>query len=200
VSAIGLIPSGTMDLIEQKIGVVTKKHGPLFRKFSPVFNAASVVIILLCLMLNLDTIPGFVYKLQTPVEIGANAIRLDQYWGMFSPNVLSTDGWMVYDGRDSIGRQHDLRTDSEYVDFKKPDRIVSLYKTDRWRKLAENMQDGRFSFLRPLYCRYILHKWNVEHPDKKMRLMNLYFMQKENLADYQTTVPEKILYSVCDEK
>ena len=115
---------------------------------------------------------------------------------MFSPSVLKNDGWFVYDGRDSFGRQHDLRVDSDYVDFKKPKHVVSMYKTDRWRKLAENMQ-GNNTFLRPLYCNYILNKWNAEHPNKKMAALNLYYINEINLENYKTTNPNKELYCYC---
>ncbi len=100
---------------------------------------------------------------------------------MFSPSVLKTDGWYVFHGMDSIGRQWDLRLNQDHVDYKKPRHIVSHYKNDRWRKLAENMQDDRFTFLRPLFCKYIITDWNHRHPEKKIAVLNFYFIAKNNL-------------------
>jgi hypothetical protein len=117
---------------------------------------------------------------------------------MFSPHIIKKDGWFVYHGMDSIGRQWDLRLNQDYVDYKKPEHVVSMYKTDRWRKLAEHMQNDQYTFLRPLYCRYIIRKWNAEHPEKKIAILNLYYMEKENLIGYKTTEITKKLFSVCD--
>src|SRR5690606_22570144 len=106
------------------------------------------------------------------------------------------DGWFVYYGIDEQGRQWDLRTNSDYVDFSKPERIVSMYKSDRWRKLAENMAKGSNTFLRPLYGKYVLDEWNKQHSEKKILTLNLYYMEKINLPDYKTTGPVKKLYCV----
>src|SRR5205085_7383249 len=62
-----------------------------------------------------------------------------------------------------------LRLNQDYVDFKKPTRIVSMYRSDRWRKLAENMQDERFAFLRPQYCNYILRRSEERRVGKECR-------------------------------
>jgi hypothetical protein len=124
-------------------------------------------------------------------------LRLNQYWGVFSPTVMKRDGWFVYYGIDSLGRQWDLRRNEDYVDFSKPAHIVNMYKNDRWRKLAENLQSDASAFLRPLYCKYILSNWNSKHPEKKIVTLNLYFMEKKSLPNYRTTAVEKKIFCVC---
>lgn len=158
-----------------------------------------IIVIVLSVIINLSSIRWFGYELKKTIWYPVNALRLDQYWGMFSPSVLKRDGWFVYHGMDSIGRQWDLRNNADYVDYKKPEHIVSMYKTDRWRKLAENMQRSDFTFLRPRYCQYVLREWNKKHPEKQIMHLNLYYMQKESLPDYKTTVPEKVLFCICTE-
>jgi hypothetical protein len=148
---------------------------------------------------NLSTVKWFNYTFKNEMWIPVNMFRFDQYWGMFSPSILKKDGWFVYHGMDSIGRQWDLYRDNEYVDYKKPNHIVKMYKNDRWRKLAENMQNDNYTFLRPLFCRYIIKKWNLEHPGKKMNMLNLYFIEKENLANYKTSEVTKKLFCVCND-
>jgi hypothetical protein len=64
--------------------------------------------------------------------------------------------------------------------------------------MAENLQMDKFSFLRPLYCRYILKKWNRTHK-KKMFTLSLYFMEKENLPGYKTSAPSPKLLCMCNE-
>lgn len=199
VTAIALIP----DSVLTKLAFFKKSYTPnllINNKqnlyFSQFKNLVIIVLIFFNLLINLSAIQWFSYEVAKPLRGVLNAIKVSQYWGMFSPTVLKNDGWFVYDGRDSQGRQHDLRTDSDYVDFKKPKHVVSMYKTDRWRKLAENMQ-GNNTFLRPLYCNYILNNWNVKHPNKKMAALNLYYVNEINLPNYQTTKPVKELYCYC---
>lgn len=159
-------------------------------------NSICLMVIVFCFIINLSSTSWFQYELKNEFQIPVNALRLNQYWGMFSPSIMKNDGWFVYYGIDEQGRQWDFRTNKDYVDFKKPEHIVSMYKTDRWRKLAENMANDNFTFLRPLYGKYVLDKWNEEHPDKKIVTLNLYYMEKINLADYKSTDPEKKLFCV----
>ncbi|MBL7931800.1 MAG: HTTM domain-containing protein [Bacteroidia bacterium] len=202
VSAIGLIPGFVFDKLWLKLRTRTAIPKTKILNQTWLINSfgfLSAFAVCICLIINLSTVGWFPYRLRDEINTVTNALRLNQYWGMFSPGVLKEDGWFVYHGMDSIGRQWDLRRNEDYVDYSKPQHIVSMYKSDRWRKLAENMQSNNYTFLRPLYCKYILRKWNKEHPKKKLFTLNLYFMQKTNLENYKTTVPEKKLHCVCDE-
>ena len=150
------------------------------------------------MVINFSGIPAFRYELHSAIRAPAYSLRLDQYWGMFSPTVLRKDGWFVYQGVDSLGRTWDLRTGRKGTDFSKPAHIVSMYSSDRWRKLAENMQGEGHTFLRPLYARYTLKKLNAEHPEQKMAWIHLFYMEKMNQPDYREPVIEKVLYCISD--
>lgn len=201
VSALGLLPSSIMDKVDTLLRrkpteiLTVPENRPVLKYITNLFLALVIVI---CGFINLSSAPWFEYELKEETLVPANALRLDQYWGMFSPYVMRKDGWFVYYGIDSIGRQWDLRLNQDYVDFKKPEHVVSMYTSDRWRKLAENMQ-GTSVFLRPRYCQYVLQKWNREHPGKKLSSLNLFYMLKENLPDYKSTEPVKTIYCVCIE-
>lgn len=199
-TAIGLAPASWMNRLEQQL-----KLKPVATDVPPAaavttYGRAGLSLMIICgsLLVNLASLPWFNYQPNTPALVTINALRLDQYWGMFSPHVMRKDGWFVYYGIDSIGRQWDLRLNQDYVDFSKPAHVVSMYRSDRWRKLAENMQSHGV-FLRPLYCGYVLRRWNREHPEKHISTLNLYYMSKENLPDYKSTAPVKNLYCVCIE-
>lgn len=200
VSAIGLLPSSVMDKLEQTFKL-KKTALPSFQSLTVLkrgINAFLIsVLIFLCLLMNLGTVNWFPFEMRDELAYTSNALRLNQYWGMFSPGVLKKDGWFVYHGMDSIGRQWDLRRNEDYVDYAKPARIVSMYSSDRWRKLAENMQKDHYTFLRPLFCKYIIRKWNHDHPEKKIFTLSVFFMEKENLPDYKTSSPVKTLHCVC---
>ncbi len=205
VVAIALLPKFTLDKLQQKFSLlkiktsINKVNSKYHRIKHVAINFSLTVVIIFCLILNLSSIKWFNYELRNEFYYPLNVLRLNQYWGMFSPSVLKKDGWFVYYGIDSIGRQWDLYKNQDYVDFTKPANVVGMYKTDRWRKLAENMQGDNYTFLRPLYGKYILHQWNKMHPEKKIATLNLFYMTKENLLNYKTTVIQKNLYSVCSD-
>ncbi len=201
VTAIGLLPHHVMDWIEKRVVFPSSFKQKNKIKSAPVLiNSLSVFFIFLCLLINLSAFTWFFYNPRKEFRYLANMLRLNQYWGMFSPTVLKTDGWLVYHGYDSQGRQWDLRRNTNFVDYKKPQHIVKMYKNDRWRKLAENMQSDNYTFLRPLYSNYILRTWNKQHPEKPLSTLNLYYMQKENLPGYRTSEVKKILYCVSNDR
>ena len=203
ISAIGILPTFMMNKLENIFNRSAKKTLEYSESPTPSFllkwinKVLCALLIFLCILVNLSTVSWFPYEMRDELAYTSNTLRLNQYWGMFSPSVMQKDGWFVYHGMDSIGRQWDLRRNEDYVDYAKPKRIVNMYKNDRWRKLAENMQKDSYTFLRPLYCKYRIHRWNKRHPEKKISSLSIYFMEKENLADYKTTTPVKILHCVC---
>ena len=202
VTGIGLIPKSVFDKLETKLKLNKTKITRRIKKaygFKYITNTICVIVIGISIIINLSAVKWFSYELRKEVWYPVNVLRLDQYWGMFSPSILKKDGWFVYHGMDSIGRQWDLYRNNEYVDYKKPEHIVSMYKSDRWRKLAENMQNDNYTFLRPQYCRYIIREWNKKHPSKQMNLMNFYYMEKINLPDYKTSEVKKNLFCVCND-
>ncbi len=197
VTALGLIPAPVIDKLESRF--VFLKQTPLKLNLGIQLNIKHVLIacfVLLCLLINFSSLSWFPYQLGKELRFTTNALRLNQYWGMFSPGILKKDGWMVYHGYDSLGRQWDLRRNADYVDYSKPKHIVSMYKSDRWRKLAENMQNEKFTFLRHLYASHYLKRWNREHPEKPIKTLYLYFMEQETLPDYHKTPVNKLLYAI----
>lgn len=207
VTAIALLPAFAISWLENKIpslstsalwkAKIEKRSKPALKIF---INAICILAICLSAVVNLSAVKWFRYELTNAMLVPVNAARLDQYWGMFSPSVLKRDGWYVYYGEDSLGRQWDLIRDADYVSFEKPERVVKIHSSDRWRKLTENMQTDRMDFLKPLFCKYILKRWNRKHPDKKMMTLKLYYMRKESLPDYKTTPVEKVLYCICNDR
>ena len=198
-AALALLPSYAIDKFEllvfkQRSNQTTSHPPPQLLAYS--INGFLALLLFLSTTFNLSGLPWFRFQLRSEMLCVVNALRLNQYWGMFSPNILKKDGWLVYHGVDKSGRQWDLHTNSNYVDYKKPGHIVNRYKNDRWRKLSENMQNGNFLFLRHLYSNYYLKQWNKTHPEKQIATLNLFFMEQETLADYKKTEAKKILYCV----
>jgi hypothetical protein len=202
ITSIGLLPRSVMDKLETKLKLTKNKFSGRIKKptsLKYITNSICIIVIGISIIINLSAVKWFSYELRQEVWYPVNVFRLDQFWGMFSPSILKKDGWFVYHGVDSVGRQHDLYHDNDYVAYKKPEHVVKMYKSDRWRKLAENMQSDNYTFLRPQYCRFILREWNKKHPEKKMLMLNFYFMEKINLADYKTSEVKKNLFCVCND-
>jgi len=82
---------------------------------------------------------------------------------------MKEDGWYVYEGFTETGKHWDLYYNTPYIIVDKPKHLVKHYKSDRWRKLAENIQRNEYTFLRSPFCKFYLNKWNTEHPDNKMK-------------------------------
>ena len=195
-SALALLPSSVMDNLSARIKPALLMEEPAI-SFSALTNSVGIILIFLCSFVNLSTIKSFDYEPGPPLAQIINAARLDQNWAMFSPGVLRKDGWLVLFGRDELGRQMDLRTHEDYVKFTEPESVSGMYKNDRWRKWAENMQDERFTFLRPLFCEYILKNYNAHAKKQKAKTLHVYFMQIDNSIDSTKTNPERKLYSFC---
>jgi hypothetical protein len=193
VSAIGLLPPGTFKA-PGDLRVILEKRPVILSRVLSFFLA---VIIAVNISVNLGTVSQFPYRLHSNAAWPVNVMRLDQRWGMFSPGIIKQEGWLVTEALDEKGNEWDIQHDDPVTDFEPPERMASLYKNDRWRKLAENMRDDHYSFLRPLYGNYLLREWNRSHPERQMKILNLYFMEVTNLPDYGQTPPKKILYCVC---
>lgn len=193
---IGMVTA--VGLLRTRRAAAAEAATPPAKALSAALNSVVLLLAAICLVINLQGLPWFGYELHSAMRFPAYALRLDQYWGMFSPSVLRKDGWFVYQGVDSLGREWDLRTGKQGTDFSKPPHIVSMYASDRWRKLAENIQGDGHTFLRPLYAKYVLRKWNAVHPDRQIAWLHLYYMEKYNQPDYREPHIQKVLYCVTD--
>ena len=171
-----------------------------FHKFHWLKNTFVIGCILLCLFINFSGVKWFAYKPKKEIMFMANALRLDQYWSMFAPAVPIENKWLVYLAYNHKGQQYDIYNDVEYVDFIKSKHLNNHFKSDRWKKLAENVQNDYYSFLRPHYCAFFLKSWNTQHPENQMQSLNLYSMQESILLNYKRTEPNKKILCLCDEQ
>lgn len=158
------------------------------------------MVIALNLIGNLSYCGWFTFTLRKELWQGIYLLRLDQYWGMFSPGILKDDGWYVYRGFNASEQAFDLYANTPGVDFKKPERVVDMYRSDRWRKFAENYQSGSRGYLHEPYCRWYLKTWNREHPENKMKRLEIFFMEEVSLPDYQTKPVTRRLCSACSDE
>lgn len=200
VTAIGLLPASVFNRFK-----IPYRFAPIRRYTKPawlkqVTLAACVMVIALNLIANLSYCGWFTFTLRKELWHGIHILRLDQYWGMFSPGILKDDGWYVYRGFTAQEQPFDLYTNTPGVDFKKPEAVVDMYSSDRWRKFAENYQSGSRGYLHEPYCRWYLKRWNREHPENKMKRLEIFFMEEVSLPNYQTKPVTRRLCSACSDE
>ena len=209
ISMVGLFPSAVMDWLELRFirakTVIKSSNTSVqelkaWKKIVRYFKHGAIAMtIIFCLFINMSNLPAFPYELNTTFFKCMKFLKLDQNWGMFSPYILKDDGWFVYSGFDANGKHIDIKHNLDSVVFSKPQYLVADQESDRWRKFEENYTSINNNFMRPYYCKYLLNKWNNEHPEKQILNLTIYFMKETSLPNYQTKPLKKIVACDCQQ-
>jgi hypothetical protein len=222
VTLIGLLPSTVMDRLSRRTHIMkeiaadlfdrlrsavagrivmrlevsqtTRLRGPLFQGIRDVFL---LVVIVYCIFWNLGNLSYWRYPIPSELNDAGYFLRLDQNWGMFAPTVFKDDGWYVLEGTAMDGRTIDLNRKGKAADYAKPASVVSMFRTDRWRKFSENFLFISHAYLRPTYCRYLMRTWNTNHPEKAVRELKVVYMKEVTAPDYRPVVPQREVLCEC---
>jgi hypothetical protein len=212
VSVIGLIPTKTMNWLEQKVkhvfsrdkNEIANEHGfdheqsqNLSNQKIKVVEGLLVVVILYELAWNITGLPFFPFKLTETVKAPAYIFRLDQNWGVFAPAVFKDDGWFVYEGITASKTSIDLRQNGKATSFDKPKNEVFNYKNDRWRKFSENYLFIKNAPLRPPFCQYLLSNWNTSHTGQKVDSLSIIYMKEITPPPGENTEVTKEILCTC---
>eukprot|EP01113_Clastostelium_recurvatum_P049149 TRINITY_DN905_c0_g2_i2.p1 TRINITY_DN905_c0_g2~~TRINITY_DN905_c0_g2_i2.p1 ORF type:complete len:777 (+),score=147.85 TRINITY_DN905_c0_g2_i2:145-2331(+) len=137
------------------------------------------------------------------------ALRLDQWWGMFSPHPPKVDGWMympgelhdgthvnVFEGFGVRGGKGDARVevkeDGSRV-YTKPELVSHQFPIQRWRKYLMNLQGATHQDKRLHFGRYLCREWNWygRHPGpKQLKNFRIMYIQTYTPAPGQTPLPD----------
>lgn len=206
---IGAIPTKTMDWLEQKFHTLRSNKVTIIENgsqsnfilstFHSLKNWFIGAVITYCLVLNLSNVRWFPFVMERYIVDIGKAFRLEQNWGMFAPFILKDDGWLVYSGFSKNNTYIDIKHEGKLSNFTKPENIVSEFESDRWRKYSENYVFNNNNYIRPYYCKYLLKKWNKEHPENQITELNIFFMKEVSLPDYKTKPIEKLALCNCHE-
>ncbi|MES2762254.1 MAG: hypothetical protein V4677_08605, partial [Bacteroidota bacterium] len=209
-SLIGLLPSTFIDRFEKRFYknaptleqncIEESNHTIFFSSLLTLKNYFIIVVAVFCLMMNLGSIRKFPYALDPAIVQYGKMIRLEQNWGMFAPYILKDDGWFVYSALNHQRKYIDIKNYTDFVSYHKPKYGVCEFESDRWRKFQENYTFNNNNYMRPYYCKYLLNKWNKEHPDKPILDLTIFFMKETSLPDYQTKPLVKTALCNCTEK
>jgi hypothetical protein len=125
--------------------------------------------------------------------------RVDQHWGMFAPSVFKDDGWFIFSGELENRKKVDALTGDTAVPSKRPDEIQALFRSDRWRKYAENFLFIANGHYRPYFCFYLMNNWNEKHEGKnKMRALKIFYVKEVSLPGYKVDKPLKEELCSCE--
>jgi len=120
-------------------------------------------------------------------------LRLDQSWSMFSPDPPIEDGWLVFEGTLIDGRQVDLRSPEENLDWKKPSHVSASFLGDRWKAYLLNLIQRGLSFRS--VAELLVRDWNVSHsPEQEVAGLTIIFMKEQTLPSGRSTVERVTLY------
>jgi hypothetical protein len=171
--------------------------GPLPARLLNVVAACFLAYVLLWNLRTTDARWGRL--LPARADFIATTFGVDQQWGMFAPYPSKDGGWHVAQGNRPDGSEVDLLRGGAPVCWDQPGLVSATYKNERWRKYLMNLWPADNVAHRPLYARYLLRQWNARHKGELgIESVEVYFMRKRTLPDYQSAPPEKLL--LCAER
>ena len=115
--------------------------------------------------------------------------RTDQYWNMFAPDPLSTDGWIVAPGQLENGSRVDAFHGGP-VQWDRPADISETYPTARWRKYLVGLwRDDTVD--RRYFTEYLCRRWNDQH-ETELENVTVYFMEQPTRIDTEREPINKV--------
>lgn len=195
-----LIPSDWWDRLSVSFQFLSARFDsdkfPFYNLFTDDFPVTLIFLITI-LSINLSSIKYFPFEPAKPVEYFINILRLNQYWGMFSPNIPRTDGWYEAWGRKEDGSIVVLESPVLNSPGQRPFQLHKYFPTDRWRKLTENLSRDEYTFLRPMFCKYLIKKYLNEMEMNHLVGIELVFFREINMDEYNVKGPEKEIWCYC---
>jgi len=123
-------------------------------------------------------------------------LRMDQYWGMFSPNPMVHDGWYVLLAEREDGSQFDLLDPQRSSVWEKPDDVLATFPSDRWKEYMMMLYD--FPGQNGLWTRVVDHfksTWESGHSNQSPILkVEVYYMMEKTLPKGVAPVEKELLW------
>jgi hypothetical protein len=122
-------------------------------------------------------------------EPALDVTRTDQYWNMFAPDPLATDGWLVAPGRLENGSEVDAFHGGA-VEWDRPPDISSTYPTARWRKYVVGLWRADTAG-RERFAAYLCRRWNDRH-DAELERVAVYYVEQPTRIDAEREPTERV--------
>lgn len=159
--------------------VKTSAGSPLLgRAKRGLLTVVPLIFLVLVVLWNVHLGVSYAYDtdvLPDEAEAVIDLTRTDQYWNMFAPDPLSTDGWVVAPGQLANGSRVDAFHGGA-VTWDRPPDISDSYPTARWRKYL--VRFWRYDTAdRRLFAEYLCRRWNDNHETELVNV-SVYFMEQ----------------------
>lgn len=139
-------------------------------------------------------------KSRMPIWVAqvVSLLRMDQYWGMFSPNPMVHDGWYVMQAEREDGSQFDLLDPNRSSLWDKPANVLETFPSDRWKEYMMMLYD--FPDQAQLWERVVDHfksSRESKHPNESpIQKVEVYYMMEKTLPDGVAPVEKELLWPV----
>lgn len=134
------------------------------------------------------------FRIPLQIRWIGQTFNLYQHWGMFAPRPMRDSGWYVMPGRLRNRKVVDIFNSGEPVTWKEPAPILEsgkIYNLDMF--YVNTRRQKNFYYPKP-WAEYLCREWNSTHPfDQQLLSLDIYFMEKDTLPNYQKSVPLPIL-------
>lgn len=220
VTVLGILPTSAMDKFDELTYGIRKTirasfvgWAQLLRKFLPgkepcytpaprcivLRDSLLIFLMLYVLYWNLSNLDAWTYRMGDRIRFVGYVLRIDQNWGMFAPGVFKDDGWYVYEAVDTAGQTLNLFSPDLPFSYDKPESVVEMFPSDRWRKYTENMLLIQNSFMRGYFCNYSRRIWNDRHPDRHVDTLRIVYMMEFSEPGYCIPEPvREVLFECAD--
>ena len=122
-------------------------------------------------------------------EPAVELTRTDQYWNMFAPDPLATDGWVVAPGRLENGSRVDAFHDGS-VEWDRPPDVSSSYPTARWRKYLVGLWRADTAD-REQFAAHLCRRWNDRHATDLERV-TVYYVEQPTRPDAEREPTDRV--------
>lgn len=107
-----------------------------------------------------------------PLAWTARTLHVDQGWGMFAPDPMTGDCWVVLPAQTADGREVDLLQGAP-LDWDKPDSVAGSYGGDRWKELLMAVTEDSEPEVWQRLLTHFARLWEDAHPQAEVRAARL---------------------------
>ncbi|SFR31026.1 MULTISPECIES: HTTM domain-containing protein [Halorubrum] len=148
------------------------------------FSAVVPTVFLVLILLSSAGSVGYA-EVPDPAADALDAVDMQQSWQMFAPDPIHTTRWYVASGTLEDGTERDVFRDST-VDFDRPARAETTYRTARWRKYLKKVSAADNENHRSYLANYLCTDWNRTH-ETDVETVTIYRLY-ERIHPYNGTV------------
>jgi hypothetical protein len=143
--------------------------------------------VLLAALLTVNILPYAKIKPPDWFRRSVVALRLEQRWSLFAPDLPTSEGWMIVVVESDEGTEYNALT-GDPVDWTRPANLRQSIPTAQWRKFLAAVRSQRYPERVRQFAAWAARQWQQQNPDREMRRVRVHYLW-EYLAK-RTNPPE----------